>query len=176
MHNRLDAESFALNELLECLNYQPDLESAREAAENNLYATEFAFYDLDDIFSDYEQDHYSDADELTSGTEYKAGDWRSAREAYANALALSACRAELDDAVTTIKERLDDLTETVAEYTDQEPKPETGWGCTHGWAAHDLETDSGVCVWKSRQLDGVNGAAVQLGCGYWASVTWNPDA
>ena len=132
-----------------------------------------------EIISRYERDvDDSDIDDLTSGKEYKAGEWQEAMTAYANAVAYAVIGRMVDDRVAEIEEAAEHLveagTEWGAEDIDMDSLHISG-SCAHGWAVHDKEDAEGVCFWSEPNLEGCRAVAIKTGS-LWLSYTWTPAA
>jgi hypothetical protein len=132
----------------------------------------------DALISEHESEFGYDADDICGSKKYTASEWQQAQSAYAYAIGyigfqhyISAGKTELTEAVT------DFATDAVHEldYEDEDNTLKIGVStkCPHGWAAHDHETDGGILVWKSKQLDGCNGAAIEIN-GVWLYCCVDP--
>lgn len=129
----------------------------------------------DEVIRDYERDFGEEAEDICSGTEYKASDWQQAKTAYAYAIAYCAFTSYFYRAKEAIKESIEEFVDDVnreLEPTD-EVQIQITTRCTYGWAAHDRELSDGTMIFESRQLDGSNGMERNIN-GIWVSTCFEP--
>jgi len=126
------------------------------------------------IIDDYERETGEPED---LGQTFTASEWQEAMTAYAYGVASAYLSGKVEEAVTQVEEAASALIDHLASRHDESFDADhlrVSRECPHGWASHDYEADaadSSIMVWKSGQLDGGNGAAIQAG-GIWLSVTW----
>jgi hypothetical protein len=160
-----------LNELSSLRDAVSDM--AHDRADSAVTFTHLA----QEIINDYENhpaaDCYS-ADDM--GSTFKPSQYREAMTAYAYGIARSVIEAEAYEAIDAIEEAADEMREELAKlevWPDASHIRVTA-DCIHGWASHDRETDTGVCLWISGQLDGCNAVAIKSGP-VWLTYTWEPN-
>jgi hypothetical protein len=129
----------------------------------------------EEIIRDYEDDFASEAEDLTSGKEYKAADYLNARADYAYALAWCAFSHYFQTAKDGLVEALEEFETNVQDvFPDvQDVRVLVTSRCTHGWASHDRELEDGTMIFESRQLDGSNGMESHCGS-IWFSTCFDP--
>ena len=90
-------------------------------------------------------------------------------------LAYAAFSALFEAAKSDLSERLTDFADYLTDEHDIEPEITISMSCPHGWAPHTRELEDGTMLFESGQLDGCNGACVEVG-GCWLSVCWTPKS
>lgn len=161
-----------------------DIDAMRDAAIDLTHQTaddlvSSSYANAESIIDRYEREA-GDVEDF--GQSFKASEYLQAMTAYAYAVATAVLWSEIADIesdLETARESLGD--EWGRLYPDADCLADcdirvTGAECPYGWAAHDYENDtsdgkSSVMVWKSGQLDGGNGMAVQCGR-IWLYVGW----
>ena len=130
-----------------------------------------------DVIAAYESEFGGKATEITGDSTYKAEDWQQAQTAYAYAVAYAAHNSYFEAAKLELIEGLEEFkADAVSELElDDTPEIRLSMTCTHGWAAHDRELANGTMVFDSKQLDGCNGLAREIG-GLWVSCCVDPAA
>jgi hypothetical protein len=172
-------ELYAKDEISEALSGEKrsadDLTSAVESLEHDFDFDSFAPYtsEEDDILSDYEQEHWQEAEELLGEKEYKATEWADAKRAYVAAIAYAAFSSIFEETKTELTEAIEEFSSHAAELSGVDPEITISKTCPHGWAAHNREED-GACIWESAQLDGCNAISKQVG-ELWLTHTWTPQ-
>src|ERR1017187_6918325 len=118
-----------------------------------------------DVISEYERDFGNDATELTGDATYKAEDWQQAQTAYAYAVAYAAFNSYYETAKRELIDAVTEFAEDTQSELELEDTPQISFStsCVHGWAAHDRELEDGTMIFESRQLDGCNGMAREIG-------------
>ncbi|GAB2639763.1 hypothetical protein [Vibrio panuliri] len=82
-------------------------------------------------------------------------DWRDLLRAEGDALCNVATSQFVSEIICAFKEEVDNFSTeldsllTYAELTEESIKVGVSNSCPYGWAAHDYETEEGVCVWKN---------------------------
>jgi len=158
-----------------------DIDAIRDAiADQSFEAAENAciYYSAcEEIISRYETDKRADTDSADDmGAVYKPSEYLTAMRDYAFGIARSIIQAEALELADELETALDELCSAVFNDTNirhirVNSDVRLSADCVHGWAAHDYETDSGVCHWVSRQLDGCSAIAMPA-AGVWLSYTW----
>ena len=130
----------------------------------------------DEVIRDYEREFGDEATELTGEETYKAEDWQKAQTAYAYAIAYAGYSHYFAAAKTELVDGLEEFgQDAVTELElDDTPEIQLSMTCAHGWAAHDRELTDGTMVFESKQLDGCNGMARQIGS-VWISCCVDPS-
>lgn len=160
-----------LNELSSLRDAVSDM--AHDCAESAVIYTHWAH----EIINDYENHPAADCDSVDDmGSTFKPSEYREAMRAYAYGIARSVIEAEASETLDAIEEAADEMREELTKL-GQHPNDSdirVTADCVHGWASHDRETDTGACLWVSRQLDGCNAVAVKAGP-VWLTYTWEPE-
>jgi hypothetical protein len=132
--------------------------------------------DCADILSRYENEREAaDAEEYASGAEWKAADWREARDAWAFAVAYAVLSAKAEEIGKEVEEAADNLSEAASNFgADDMGEPRVSLSCPHGWAVHRREDEAGVHFWYPAELEGCRAVAVDAGP-FWLSYTWTPE-
>ena len=119
----------------------------------------------DDVVNEYERDFGSDAEDLIGETTYKATEWQEAKTAYAYAIAYAAYSSYFSTAKQELIEAVEEFAGDAQTELELEDRPQVTFSttCTHGWAAHNRELSDGTMIFESRQLDGCNGMAREIG-------------
>jgi hypothetical protein len=173
-----DLEQYAKDEISEALNGEKgkaeDLTAAVERLEHNFDFDSFAPYtsEEDDILSDYEKEHWKDAEDILGDQQYKASDWSTAKRAYVAAIAYCAFSSIFEQTKTELTEAIEEFSTDAGELSGLDPEISISMTCPHGWAAHDRE--DGALIWESRQLDGCNAISRQVD-ELWLTHTWTPE-
>jgi hypothetical protein len=131
-----------------------------------------------DVINDYESEFGNDAEDICGDETYKASDWQRAQTAYAYAIAYVGFNFFYSQAKENLLEAIEEFAAESAKLLgyDGELKIQVSNDCLHGWASHDSETEDGLHLWKSRQLDGCNGTAVKTVGGIWLSTCVDPES
>lgn len=174
-----DLEQYAEDRVTEELNGEKgtseDLTATIERLEHDFDFDSFAPYtsEEDDILSDYEKEHYQEAEELLGDRQYKATEWAEAKRAYVGAVAYAAFSSIFEQTKTDLTEAIEEFSSDAAELSGLDPEISISMTCPHGWAAHNREND-GALIWESTQLDGCNATSKQIG-ELWLTHTWTPE-
>lgn len=179
-----DLEQYAQDAVSEKLNGEKgtadDLTNTVEGLESDFDFDSFAPYtsEEDDILSDYEKDHWQEAEDLCSGKEYKATEWADAKRAYVGAVAWCAYSSIFETAKSELTEAIEEFADDArtamsADGLEDEPEISVSRSCTHGWASHNREDSDGTMYWESGQLDGCNAVCRKVG-ELWLTCTWTP--
>jgi hypothetical protein len=174
-----DLEQYAKDEVSEALSGEngsaEDLTAAVERLDQNFDFDSFAPYtsEEDDILSDYEKEHWQEAEELLGDRQYKATEWAEAKRAYVGAVAYAAFSSIFEQTKTELTEAIEEFSTEAAELSGLVPEITISKACPHGWAAHNRE-DDGSLIWESCQLDGCNAISRQVG-ELWLTHTWTPQ-
>jgi len=174
-----DLEQYAQDRVSEELNGEngtgDDLTATIERLEHDFDFDSFAPYtsEEDDILSDYETDHWQEAEDILGDQQYKATDWATAKRAYVSAIAYCAFSSIFQQTKTELTEAIEEFSTDAAERSGLVPEIAVTSTCLHGWAAHDREED-GALIWESGQLDGCNAVSRQVS-ELWLTHTWTPQ-
>ena len=130
----------------------------------------------DDVVSEYEREFGNEAEDLIGETTYKADEWQQAKAAYAYAIAYVAHNSYFYTAKQELIEAVEEFGQDAVSELKLDDTPQVAFSmtCPHGWAAHDRELSDGTMVFESKQLDGCNGMARQVG-GLWISCCIDPS-
>lgn len=130
---------------------------------------------------DLEGRYGNDVEDL--GETYVPADWRDAMMSYARQLVSVALRAEAQEALDEIEDRVDEFNEVVEGF-DQDPEDAIVSGeCLYGWEAHNYETTDGVMVWSDeskgmfpKKLEGeLYAVSHRIAEGVWLNLAWTPE-
>jgi hypothetical protein len=175
-----DLEQYAADELAEQFagkkGSAADLVSEIEDADHAFDFDSYAPYTAqeDEILSDYDRECWREADELADGgQEYKPSQWAEAKRHYVSCLAYAAFSALFESAKSELSERVTEFADYLTTEYEIEPEITISTRCPHGWASHTREIEDGTMLFESGQLDGCNGACVEVG-GCWLSACWTP--
>lgn len=119
-----------------------------------------------DIISRFETE-YGDS-EYDDGRTYKAHEFSDAMVSYAKHVAGEAITAELESAITELREAWESLSAMLPAGVTAELVTD----CAYGWAAHAYESAEGVCVWH--RLEGSTEARAIACGGFWIQAGWTP--
>ena len=161
-----------------------DRDTARDAVEPDELTY---YYEAAEAIRKYEADHYDEAEAMTSGAEYRAGQWLEAKMAYAQALNYLGRGAELEAELDELEGELEYFNDAVADYFESyypefevyDIKPRFSRECEHGWAVHNYEDANGVMFWEPNDKTGVCpellegeliAIAFKLSCGAWIDI------
>lgn len=129
------------------------------------------------IIDDYEREYGSEAEDICDGGQtYKASEFQDAMVAYANAVAYCALGAKVSAILDAVDEAAEELVALLSEHDQSIDSTDLVMSsqCPNGWAAHDSEEADGSCLWVSKQLEGCNAIARDVGP-FWLSYTWTPE-
>jgi hypothetical protein len=180
MSDRINLEQRASDMLAEIAGDKFDADEIRDGLSERAHEEAdnacIYYHHAQTIIQDYESQ--SGLNESDLGGEYRADQWQEAMTAWAYEIACAVLTEESEKALKAVEEHADALCDAVADHDDNEaPDPDdlrVSIDCPHGWAAHDKENAVGICYWISRQLDGCNALAVDVGP-FWLSYTWEPE-
>ena len=119
----------------------------------------------DDVVNEYEREFGNDAEDLIGEKTYKATEWQEAKTAYAYAIAYTAHSSYFSTAKQELIEAVEEFPGDAQTELELEDRPQVTFSttCIHGWAAHNRELLDGTMIFESRQLDGCNGMAREIG-------------
>jgi hypothetical protein len=162
-----------------------DRDSIQEAAGEYLEGVMY-YSEMEQVINDYEANHWRDAEDLTSGLEFKAGDWQQAQSSYANTLWYCAVTSEINEAVANLEDQIQLFKDEVETLGGDPEDARFANDCAYGWEAHNYETNEGVMVWGAKNPHGefnynpslLEGELVavsfKLGNGLWLNMAWTP--
>jgi len=131
--------------------------------------------DCMEIIQRYESDYGAEAEELSDcgGAEFKASEWQTAMVRYAAGIADCAISNMIQEEINELKEAYESLLETLPDdHDDIAVTLESS--CLYGWAAHDRETQEGVCIWHRLEGD-LEARAIHCN-GLWLTAAWTPQS
>jgi len=148
-------------------NQDYDRDTARDKARDAMAPAELTYYyEADEAIYKYEADYADEAEAMTSGSEYSAGQWLEAKMAYAQALNYFGRGAELEAEIDGLDAELDELEGELDEFNDaladyfecyypdydtDELKVCFSARCEHGFAVHNFEEGDGVMFWEANR-------------------------
>jgi hypothetical protein len=141
------------------------------------------YHNAERIIDDYETHPYADPEGIgCDEVEYPPSRWLDAMQRYAECIAHTVLTGLVGEAINTLEEEFDTFATFLEDSQDELRLPadvnrddiRIFRDCPYGYFAHDYETDDGIHVWKSRQCDGLNAAAMRASHGVWFGVSWTP--